>query len=87
MEFIGTTTSYKCIGNEDNKTRIASMSQIVSDESHSIPNRKYNSAVLYCRNGAHQRRALGIWKRIDQIFLNKYKTPLKNISENLPDQR
>ena len=50
MEFTGTTTLYKCFGNEGNNTSLASISQVVSDESYSFQNRHYNSLVVSCKD-------------------------------------
>ena len=46
MEFTGTATLYKCIGNEASKATVGSVSQAVSNESYSFPNRQYNSLFL-----------------------------------------
>ena len=58
MGFTGTTTSYKCIGNEGSKTSFVSISQAFSNESYSFPNRQYNSLVLSCEYGVHQKQCL-----------------------------
>ena len=53
MEYAGTTTSYKCIGNGGSKTSFASISQAFSDESYSFPNRQYNNLVVPCEDGGN----------------------------------
>ena len=60
MEFKRTTTSYKCIGNEESKTSITSISQAVSDESHSfqIDNTKVLSYLVKMGGGATKNKYL-----------------------------
>ena len=54
MDFTGTTSSYKCIGNEDRKACFAIISQAFSDESYLFPNKQYNRLVLSCEDGEPQ---------------------------------
>ena len=68
MEFTGTLTSYKCIGNEDSKTSFASISQAVSDESYSFPNRQYNSLVLSW-GGQNRENQKQVFNRIRKKYL------------------
>ena len=56
MEFTGTATSYKCIGNEGCKTTFASISQAFLNESFSFPNRQCNSLALSCEEGGNQKQ-------------------------------
>ena len=58
MDFTGTTSSYKCIGNEDRKASFASISQAFSDESYLFPNRQYNRLVLSCEDGGTKKKYL-----------------------------
>ena len=50
MDFTGTTTSHKCIGNEGSKTSFTNMSQAFSNKNYSFPNRQYNSLVSSCED-------------------------------------
>ena len=56
MEYTGTTTSCKCIGNGGSKTSFASISQAFSDKSYSFPNRQYNKLVLPSEDGMNQKQ-------------------------------
>ena len=67
MEFTGTATSYKCIGNEGCKTSFASISQAFLNESFSFPNRQCNNLALSCEEGETKNKYLielakEIWK-------------------------
>ena len=72
MEFTGTATSYKYIGNKGSKTSFTSMSQAVSDESYSFPNRQYNSFALSCEDGGNQKQ---VFNRISKRNLEVSHTP------------
>ena len=70
MEFEGTTTSYKCVGNEDSKTSFTSISQAVSEENCSFPNRQYNSLVLSCEDeGTKNKYLIELAKEISKYLL------------------
>ena len=58
MDFTGTTSSYKCIGNEGRKASFASISQAFLDESYLFPNRQYNRLVLSCEDGGTKKKYL-----------------------------
>ena len=75
MEFTGTTTSYKCIGNESSKTSLASISQAFSDESYSFPNKQYKSLVLFVKMGG-AKTSMQIYKQVykNKVTKNKYTT-------------
>ena len=72
MEFTGTATSYKCIGNEGSKTSFASISQVFSNESYSFPNKQYNSLVLSCEDGENQKQ---VFNRISKKNLELSPAP------------
>ena len=58
MGFTGTTSSYKCIGNEGRKACFAIISQAFSDESYLFPNKQYNRLVLSCEDGGTKKNYL-----------------------------
>ena len=58
MDFTGTTSSYKCIGNEGRKASFASISQAFLDESYLFPNKQYNRLVLSCEDGGTKKKYL-----------------------------
>ena len=72
MKFTGTTTSYKCIGNEGSKTSFASISQAFSNESYSFPNRQCNSLVSSCEDGGVPKT---VFNRISKINLELSPAP------------
>ena len=81
IEFAGKTTSYKCIGNEGSKTSVANISQAVSDESCSFPDRQDNSLVLSCEDRGWGGGGVGVWgqkqvfNRISKKKLEVFPTP------------
>ena len=85
IEFAGKTTSYKCIGNEGSKTSVANISQAVSDESYSFPDRQDNSLVLSCEDRRWGGGGVGVWGQ-KQVFNRISKKKIGSISYTMGSQ-